>query len=298
MLELTPEVYSALLESLPNGVYAVDRQRRIRFWNSAAERISGYLRHEVIGRACPDNLLQHCDEQNHALCHGACPLRETIHDGRTRDVDLFLRHKNGQRLPVRVRSAAIRDERGNVQGAVESFEERAHVPAPDIRAHSPAANVDPLTGVPGHDSIASRLQEALSGFERDGIPCAALVIAVDGLDALTHSHGRLAAEAMLRLAAQTLEKNRRSADLVGRWSEDRFMMVVEQCPPAGLPGDAARTGRILEMLALPWWSDELPLSARIGAASAQHGDTLSTLIARAEGSLAKCGAHSQPGVSN
>ena len=43
-----PEVYQTVLDGLEQGVYVVDLNRRIVFWNAAAERISGYLRHEVV----------------------------------------------------------------------------------------------------------------------------------------------------------------------------------------------------------------------------------------------------------
>jgi len=47
---LSPTHYRIVLESLPNGVYVVDTERRILFWNDGAEQITGYLRQDVIGR--------------------------------------------------------------------------------------------------------------------------------------------------------------------------------------------------------------------------------------------------------
>ena len=41
--ELDPKPYRDILEGLPNGVYVVDRDRKILFWNDGAEQISGYL---------------------------------------------------------------------------------------------------------------------------------------------------------------------------------------------------------------------------------------------------------------
>ena len=56
---LHPDVFREVLEELQVGVYFTDLQRRIVFWNSGAERISGYLRQEVLGRNCRDNILVH-----------------------------------------------------------------------------------------------------------------------------------------------------------------------------------------------------------------------------------------------
>ena len=58
MLDLqNAEIFRAALESLQTGVCVVDRDRKINFWNDGAERITGYLRQDVLGRFCGDILL-------------------------------------------------------------------------------------------------------------------------------------------------------------------------------------------------------------------------------------------------
>src|SRR5579864_9623865 len=52
-----PEIYQTVLNGLQTGVYLVDRNRRIRFWNEGAEQITGYLRQDVVGRFLRDHLL-------------------------------------------------------------------------------------------------------------------------------------------------------------------------------------------------------------------------------------------------
>src|SRR5208282_2600710 len=123
--ELNLEIYRAVLESVPMGVYLTDRKRQILFWNARAERITGYLGQEVIGRFCHENLLMHCDENQVALCGYECPLARAMQDGRAREANVFLRHKEGQRVPVHVSAVPLRDEFGAVIGAAEFFEERS-----------------------------------------------------------------------------------------------------------------------------------------------------------------------------
>src|SRR5258708_18284535 len=52
-----PEIFRSILENLPTGVYLVDRNRKILFWNNGAEEITGYLRQDVVGRFLRDHLL-------------------------------------------------------------------------------------------------------------------------------------------------------------------------------------------------------------------------------------------------
>src|SRR5262247_2948485 len=94
------QIYRSILENLPVAVYVVDRERKIILWNGQAEKLSGYLRQEVIGRACRDNILMHCNEHGAILCGDACPLAETMHDGRPREVEVYMQHKTGHRVPV------------------------------------------------------------------------------------------------------------------------------------------------------------------------------------------------------
>jgi len=57
-----PEICRTILESLPAGLCVVDMQKKIVFWSDGAERITGHLRHEVIGHSCVSETLLHCDQ--------------------------------------------------------------------------------------------------------------------------------------------------------------------------------------------------------------------------------------------
>jgi len=161
-LELNPEIYRAVLESLPIGVYLTDRKRQIAFWNTSAERITGYLAQEVIGHCCQDNLLMHCDGNQVALCGSACPLAQTMQDGRDREANMFLRHKDGQRVPVRVRAIPVRDEFGAIVGAAECFEVRSfqatEMRCPHLRGNT---SLDDVTQIPDNQTTLSGLGAAL-----------------------------------------------------------------------------------------------------------------------------------------
>ncbi|HBG14346.1 MAG TPA: sensor domain-containing diguanylate cyclase, partial [Synergistaceae bacterium] len=52
-----------LLEELHDGLYIVDRQRIIRYWNRAAERITGFPASEVVGKPCSADILTHVDAE-------------------------------------------------------------------------------------------------------------------------------------------------------------------------------------------------------------------------------------------
>lgn len=143
----TNEFFKSLLDNLYDGVYFVDRQRRITYWNRGAERITGYKAEQVVGKSCSDNILNHCTEDGCELCTTTCPLTQSMKTGKSGEVEVFLHHANGHRVPVSVRTSPIYDEAGKVIGAVEIFSNNAQVmhARRKINALEQKAFFDPLT---------------------------------------------------------------------------------------------------------------------------------------------------------
>ena len=117
-----PEIYQTVLEGLETGVYLVDRNRRIRFWNKGAEQITGYLRQDVVGRFLRDHLLATGDGVKDFESDPDDPINLAIRDGKASILSVSILHKDGYRVPVVLRTHPIRNIHGTVVGASESFE--------------------------------------------------------------------------------------------------------------------------------------------------------------------------------
>lgn len=287
---LNPEHYQAVLEGLPNGVYVVDLERRILFWNKGAEQITGYQGHEVIGRQCQDGILMHCDENYTALCGERCPLKDTMFDGHARDVNIYLRHKEGHRVPVHVRSFPVRNADGAIIGAAEVFDERHDIP--ELRMHPNAQavhnDVDDRTGVSDEASMRRYLEACVRDYEDDHIPFGVLLIGIDAIDQFRQSYGAQAVAKVLHTTATTLVKSLREGDLVGDWTDKRFMALVMNCPPATLAQLVFLLKRVVSVAEISWWGERLGITVSIGGAAVRPGDTVTSLLMRAEGALAAC----------
>lgn len=121
-----PLAFSAdrILDSLPDGVYVTDPERRILFWNQGAERITGYQPKDLLGKTCYDDILVHTDLRGNPLCgREYCPLHRSIVSGQSARVPLilFARTREGTRIPVQVAVSPIRDQDGQIVGGVEVF---------------------------------------------------------------------------------------------------------------------------------------------------------------------------------
>jgi len=64
---------------------------------------------EMVNSYCYQNILQHVDEKGTLLCIEGCPLNATLQDGKIREARVFLKHKDGYRIPVMVKTLPIYD---------------------------------------------------------------------------------------------------------------------------------------------------------------------------------------------
>lgn len=118
------ENFKRTLLSVNDGVYMTDRERRIIFWNSACERITGYTAGEVLGRRCSDNLLNHIDTNGNPLCDSSlCPLFQSMQKGvpGKKPVMVRARRRDGTRVMVEVSVAPLFGDESEVIGGVEVF---------------------------------------------------------------------------------------------------------------------------------------------------------------------------------
>jgi diguanylate cyclase (GGDEF)-like protein/PAS domain S-box-containing protein len=285
-MTIDPEQYKDILDSLSDGVYFVDRGRVVTYWNAAAERLTGYGAREVVGRACFDNILAHVDERGVNLCASGCPLHATIQDGQPREMEVYLLHRDGHRVPVLVRATPLRDRAGNILGTVETFSSNtAKVAALDrIKELERVALLDPLTGVGNRRYADVRLEGQLASMRRLGWSLGLLLIDVDAFKSFNDTYGHKVGDEVLRMVASTLSATVRSYDEVARWGGEEFVIL---CP--GLDRDGLRAMgerlRVLVGRSVLRQHDHTAVTISVGAALAGMDDTPASIIERIDRAL-------------
>ncbi|MEO8355550.1 MAG: diguanylate cyclase, partial [Chloroflexota bacterium] len=210
------DFYKNIIDNLYDGVYLVDRDRIITYWNKGAERITGYSATQTVGRACRDNLLNHVTANGIQLCLNHCPLAAVMEDGREREAEVFLHHANGHRMPVTVRATAMRDQTGNIIGAIESFSTSTSLlhSQREIRELRQIAITDPLTGIGNRRHLEGRLSAAIAEFKNNSSIAGLLFMDVDHFKQFNDLHGHSTGDKVLRMVAQTLHHSLRATDTV------------------------------------------------------------------------------------
>jgi len=273
-----------ILDGIWDGVYFVNSERTITYWNGGSEKISGFKSEEVVGRGCFDNILRHVDYAGKLLCRDGCPLAATILDGQERDMEVFLHHRDGHRVPVTVRAAPIRNEQGDIVGAVESFrDDTARVEAIERATQlEEMAFLDALTGVGNRRFAEVSLAERMDEWKRYGWSFALLFIDVDHFKRINDEYGHALGDQVLTMVAHTLEGVARAHDFIGRWGGEEFVMVVTGADQSGLLAVAERVRLLVERSGLRTERAQIEVTVSIGAATPEPGDTVESLIARAD----------------
>jgi len=278
------QFYKDLLENLYDGVYFVDRERKITYWNKGAERISGYSPERVIGSFCHDNLLQHVTENGVQLCHNGCPLLATIKDGNPREAEIFLRHAEGYRVPVWVRTSPIRDEKGDIIGAVEVFSNNQSLTRMKRRVSKLEKTVvyDPLTQIGNRKHIEVKINSALNEYKQMRFPFGVLFIDIDHFKSINDTYGHLTGDKVLRAVANTLRHNLRESDTCGRWGGEEFLALVFNIDNDTLKGIAEILRSLVEQTIVTNETGQPKVTISVGATLVRNGDTLESLISRAD----------------
>jgi PAS domain S-box-containing protein len=110
-----PRLLELILDNVAEGIFTVDRHFRVRFFNPAAERITGYRAAEVQGRYCHEVFRA-------SACDRECPLRQSMRSGSTvQDYELEIRTRAGKTRTISVCTAPLLEADGSFQGGVETF---------------------------------------------------------------------------------------------------------------------------------------------------------------------------------
>ncbi len=120
-MPLRHRLHDTILDSINEGVFTVDLDKRILSFNAAAERITKVSRPEAVGRHCRDVIRAD-------LCRSDCAMDRTLQTGEpVVNATARIMDASGRRVPVRIATALLRDERGMVIGGVETFQDLTQV---------------------------------------------------------------------------------------------------------------------------------------------------------------------------
>jgi diguanylate cyclase (GGDEF)-like protein/PAS domain S-box-containing protein len=284
VLDFDSDYYKTILDNLYEGVYFVDCDRRITYWNKGAEHLTGFRKEDVVGLRCADNILTHMSLDGVGICQSGCPLAGTITDGQSHEIEVYLHHRDGHRVPVVVRSTPIKDREGRIIGAVEVFRDALHMEYQRKRIEQleQMALLDSLTRLANRQHTEANLQIRLEEFSRYGWSFGILFIDIDHFKRINDSFGHLTGDKVLKLVSMTLLNSLRPFDFLGRWGGEEFVAVVVNVNAEQLSQIAERSRRLVAASTLQVGQGTIEVTVSIGATMARVLDKLEDLVSRAD----------------
>ncbi len=283
-IRFSSSFYETLLDNMHEGIYFVNRERKITYWNEGAQAQTGYPAAEVLGKRCFDNLLGHVDEKGRPLCTSGCPLHAVMLDGQVRQMEVYLRHKLGHRVPVSIRAIPLRNRSGGIVGAVEVFSDSAATRKVDQRVDEleQLAFRDALTGSPNRRFLHLKVEQALDEHCRFSRRYGLLLFDLDRFKQVNDIYGHEIGDALLKAVAQTLMQGLRPIDIVGRWGGEEFLVVMPDLDAVEL-GDLAERCRVLiAQSSVTTTASRISVTASIGATVLGHSDSVESAVRRAD----------------
>lgn len=279
------DFYKDLIDNLYDGIYFVNRDRVITYWNKGAERITGYSGERVLGRACRNNVLNHVSVDGVQMCRDHCPLAACMEDGNARETEAFLHHADGHRVPVLIRAAPLRNEAGEIIGAVETFSgDTAITVRHELRELRQTAQTDALTGVRNRRYLEGRLRAVLTEVgQQNGVAAGLLFMDIDHFKQVNDTYGHEVGDQALRMVAATLRDNLRKSDILGRWGCEEFLVILyDVTTQEAVKSIAEKLRMLVEFSRLDLESASLGVTISIGATMLLSDDTLETAVRRAD----------------
>jgi PAS domain S-box-containing protein len=275
MTPLGADMLRQIVESLPVGVSVVTLDRRIQFWNAAAEQITGYLAQEVIGRACRDDVLAHCEALGTPVCSGSnCVLACTLRYQKSVEALLFARHKDGHRVPVRVKSLPLCNALGEIEMIAEMFELQ-HSPAVLSGIHESGPETNDGLNLP---SVAASEAYLHMRLEVPG-ESAIFVVEIEGIHELARQRGLEMVHTTMRALVHTLGEMLDMPHFIGRWHNRSLLIVVPNVVQPMFTELLAQLRGLSNSLTVLWWGDRIVSHVSVRGAVVHDHDSLRELLA-------------------
>jgi diguanylate cyclase (GGDEF)-like protein len=240
------EFTDSVFQNAPFSIVATDTDGLITAMNVAAEKLTGYSREELVGKAPLTVLHDERELLGKALSlnpaatleqFGFPVLTAGVAVGEMEEQEWTLIRRDGVRIPINLAMRAVTMDAGEVSGYVSigvDITERKQML--DYVTH--LATHDQLTGLAGRALLQDKTVQAVELARRYGTKVAVFVIDLDHFKRLNDSLGHAAGDQLLVEAARRLSRSVRSTDIVARVGGDEFVVVmpdittvedVEQC---------------------------------------------------------------------
>lgn len=302
-LRTSEEHFRLLAENMEDVVWKADCNMVFTYINDADRRLRGFPQAAVVGHPIEDTLT---DEGRTLLARDSqeqLQKERKGEKGRARHFELPQRRADGGEVWIEVMSIPVFDATGRISGfqgicrditerkamqaklehAKQALEVQLRTIASEHRELREEANRDPLTGVHNRRYLDEALPQELARAKHGRYPVAVIMVDLDHFKRVNDNHSHIVGDAVLKALASLLTEGSRESDIVCRYGGEEFVLVVPTLGPALALKRMEALRKKLEGMRIPHGTVEVSVTFSAGIAIfPQHGDSMDTLLARAD----------------
>jgi diguanylate cyclase (GGDEF)-like protein/PAS domain S-box-containing protein len=217
------------LESIGEGVITADTEGLIDYMNGAAEKLTGSLRENAIGKRMTE-IVKLIDETDRRDLGD--PIQRCLSDRRRVSMGrraMMLTQAGGRELSIELTASPIKGPGEVIAGAVVIMHDVSEIRG--LTKHmSYQATHDPLTGLINRREFERRLEEALQSVREQNVTHVLCYLDLDRFKPVNDTCGHIAGDSLLRSIAALIREKVRESDAVARVGGDEFGVLLLGCP--------------------------------------------------------------------
>lgn len=280
--------YLYLLESLYDGFYLVDTDRRFVVWNCGAERLLGHSPHAMTNHTWSSRMLKQASLDGNGLSDRDCPLNVVIKTGRAVTNIMKWKHADGHWVDAEAQTVPLLGYDGQLEGVAEIFRDLSRTSRRPLeyRELKLAASRDALTSVANRGELETQLTLLVTEHseKKKPEPFSLIFMDIDHFKAVNDNYGHAAGDQVLIETARLMQHETYSGELVGRYGGEEFVIL---CPSTKLDQAFKRAERLRQTIGRKEIAHlgGSTITVSFGIAQMERGDSVASLLRRADRAL-------------
>lgn len=273
---------SHLLNYLDQGVFFINIEKNLVYWNKSAETLLGYQSAELSNHKCCQ-LTTHIGLNGESLCSEHCPITKAIQEGQPQEEDMFIVHKDGHTILAKVTTVPVYNKVGQLVGVIELISNNAlkGIGQEKIKALTKAAFMDSTSELFSKQYIETRLQTMFKESPEKRESFGILYINIVGFRAINEMYGASRADRILKSVAKILSSGITHPTIIGRWHGASFIVILDTAKKSLMLLLADKLKKLISETSLQIGDQNVEITVSIGHAISQSNDSIDYLIERA-----------------
>jgi diguanylate cyclase (GGDEF)-like protein/PAS domain S-box-containing protein len=277
--------FKSVLDNIFEGVYAIDLKGHVIYWNNSATRITKFTEEEMMNKSCCGEIIHHLDHRGEKLCGTKyCLKAVATHTDKEYTGDFFIQSKEGEIIPILCKYKPLKNINDEIIGTLFIFLDNSLVGDERERLVEleKLTLLDPLTEIGNRRFGEINLTNAMQKFNRYGHLFGLLFIDIDHFKNVNDIYGHKTGDNILKMVSLVLKYSMRSFDVAARWGGEEFIAIIHDIDQNGLKEVAERTRKLIGHAHVIHNKAPVKVTASIGATIVQQGDTVESILIRAD----------------